>query len=933
MAASGSDADPFGDLRVRRPSAAGDAPPANSGGVPSRAASAGAPGNQPPHRLPPAMIVSPSTEHPKDAVGSTKSAHHTPTMSTHQLAASGSDSGSTHNSGHFNYPSFGATNSTQHDQHWPMSGSPLLVNNPLLRRNQTEGVSSLAAGQDVRDSGRGSMLQLQMSDAADGSSAALLELLAGGPLSLLVVVAVAWTGTDVPLALWRNRESLRPYQAALDLLSWVLLCVDSWRCVALTWRTMRERRERDWSAFCSRDSAVLWCDLVAALPFEIVWIPFMIDGGSELLRVHDALRALRLLKVPRSWQRAVAWGTSATTGIATLIIVWLLHGCTIITIALHDYTEAEDPLSYDAAFYWVVYTTTSVGYGDISVGDAPLVRFYASLLMILGLLGSGLFIGKVADVLSRQDHTSRDIDQRMQELRSLLEFYRIPKDIQTEALAWHAHILQTHAFEHHANVVQGLPPSLQAAVGLCARRRILEVVPVLRGLSDSCLTDLSSGLIRAALEPGDDVVVQGDLAEEIVFITHGELRGVIAENGEERVVRIRDGEVCGLQGVLFGEVHRATFTAVRYTDTLGVSCAMTLSCCVRYPEFYHRLVQIVKDRWFHGVMPDIIPFPDRLESDPRVCEIRSVPIQDAEAIVLEILAEFDLASSETKQEPQSPTKDTVRTSRKVSTDVLPFASRKVSTDVMPFGGGRRPIDAPTPIAPTPASRQRSRKSVASRRSVDTTDDWMFSRQRSSVVGSRHFVCDENDTLGSSGVQAISRYAALLSKAQRRRTSEDDVDLDQQERQISGGSGYTAIQRRRLDHIDRELQQAKERDAKMQGTLDAVHSLLLSLQDKVEKLDKSDKVTGTTISVIRTPEDEAQREPANKTGTGPPSSGGVSLFGVVKALGVAKDRPQKTSSSRNMATLFATDAARSGRRTPDPPAQSGSPANSPRYPTA
>eukprot|EP01065_Artemidia_motanka_P003538 TRINITY_DN11698_c0_g1_i1.p1 TRINITY_DN11698_c0_g1~~TRINITY_DN11698_c0_g1_i1.p1 ORF type:complete len:737 (+),score=153.23 TRINITY_DN11698_c0_g1_i1:64-2274(+) len=446
----------------------------------------------------------------------------------------------------------------------------------------------------------------------------------GSLAHVLTAVCTACAASRFPLDV-RDPPSDAAALALLpvDLFIWLVLLYDLRRTVALA-RAPRGRVGGKRAAGASvrwREMCMLTCDVVAAAPIEVLF-----PIRSVMPRTYEMLKGVRLFKCVRCVRR-VLFSADAAASVVTVVLGlgWILHVLTCIT---QEISVVE--IAYSRAFYWTVYTVTSVGYGDTDIGDTRVVHFYASALMLLGLVGSGVFIGKIAEILARQDRTSQDIDQGVQELRSLMEFYSIPRAISEEALSWHEHVLHAHAFDHHAGAIESLPSSLQERISLAARRHLLCAVPLLRGLRIPCLEDLATRMSRVVLDPGETLVTQGDPAADFFLITHGtfdRIKDMHASAAEQEYF-------CGEFGVLYGTPHPCTVRARGYCDVFGIPATLVIVCCVRYPELLRRLVNAAEGP--HAVLtPQMLP--QQLNEHPRCGGVRDGPLDLAHDLAVELL--------------------------------------------------------------------------------------------------------------------------------------------------------------------------------------------------------------------------------------------------------------------------------------------------------
>ena len=70
-----------------------------------------------------------------------------------------------------------------------------------------------------------------------------------------------------------------------------------------------------------------------------------------------------------------------------------------------DYTTTQ---MYFVSFYFVSYTITTVGYGDIPVLRSP-ERIFCSLTMILGVVAFSFASGSLASILQNYDNHSANL--------------------------------------------------------------------------------------------------------------------------------------------------------------------------------------------------------------------------------------------------------------------------------------------------------------------------------------------------------------------------------------------------------------------------------------------------------------------------------------------------------------------------------------------
>jgi hypothetical protein len=143
------------------------------------------------------------------------------------------------------------------------------------------------------------------------------------------------------------------------------------------------------------------------------------------------IKLLRLLKSPERLQSSLGLGMKVNSGFErlgalALTILYLDHllACFWIMIGRYNFHKAHDgwltpsidSLSpqqvYLKAFYFIVTTMTTVGYGDMS-GSTTLEQYFCILLMLGGVFIFSMISGSLAAVLSQLDNQNAEISEKV----------------------------------------------------------------------------------------------------------------------------------------------------------------------------------------------------------------------------------------------------------------------------------------------------------------------------------------------------------------------------------------------------------------------------------------------------------------------------------------------------------------------------------------
>ena len=119
---------------------------------------------------------------------------------------------------------------------------------------------------------------------------------------------------------------------------------------------------------------------------------------------------------------------------------------------------------YCAAFYFVITTMTTVGYGDMPIGTST-EQVFCVFLMMSGVFIFSLVSGSLASILASFDQTNADLAAKVMFLNRLQQQYSLPKEICTEINKALVYDSQMDA-SGLADFIETLPPQLRIAVSI-----------------------------------------------------------------------------------------------------------------------------------------------------------------------------------------------------------------------------------------------------------------------------------------------------------------------------------------------------------------------------------------------------------------------------------------------------------------------------------
>ena len=303
-------------------------------------------------------------------------------------------------------------------------------------------------------------------------------------------------------------------------------------------------------------------DLIAALPLDIV---LFLVGNDYAGRLCQHTRLVKFLVYPKLFKlspRDILSPTYAhfyfTVVPLTQMLFWALvvvHLLSLFWILI----SPADEFTYIDATYFVMYTITTTGYGDVRVTTDG-QKLYCIFLFCCASVVTGLVVGKLVQFSQRAD-LQADESKRMLETLAALNHLTIPDDFKEEVLAFQLHRLK-HSNSLFNDAISGLPQAMQDRMALYARMKIVRQVPIFQKAPEICVAKLAQSLVNVFVPPEEYIMIAGEEGEEMFFLFHG-MCGVTLPNGKW-VATIARGGVFGEVALLEETRRSASIKSLTY---------------------------------------------------------------------------------------------------------------------------------------------------------------------------------------------------------------------------------------------------------------------------------------------------------------------------------------------------------------------------------
>lgn len=340
-------------------------------------------------------------------------------------------------------------------------------------------------------------------------------------------------------------------------------------------------------------------DLLSALPL------FLLSGTAFVIlnRAFRFLRLLRLLKVFvlfRTINHFRRTKVSSNLLRMVLMVFWLLliaHLLSCGFILVGGIAAGLGPgMTYLLAFYWTVTTMSTVGYGDITPDKTnPGQILFTILAQITGVGMYGFVIGNIASVLSNIDISKTLFMERMEKIYSFLRYRRISSGVVKRVDNYYNYLWESRRGHEEAGILADLPQSIRLQIAQELHADIIAKVPLFAGATPSLIRDIVLHLEPTVFTPGDFIIQQGDMGEEMYFINRGSVEVL---NADEKAVytTLNEGTFFGEIALLLKTPRTATVRARSYCDLYALWKSSFDRILTRHPVFAQSIQELAEKR-------------------------------------------------------------------------------------------------------------------------------------------------------------------------------------------------------------------------------------------------------------------------------------------------------------------------------------------------
>ena len=273
-------------------------------------------------------------------------------------------------------------------------------------------------------------------------------------------------------------------------------------------------------------------------------------------------------------------------------LVGVVFACGMIHYSIaSDYPRFADensvcsirpPRSFTSSIYWSMYCISSIGLGDLNPVTSE-ERWLYSFVCLLSLVVNGYFVGSIVTRLQEAD-VKQNIQNRLVQLQAVLNFFDVPKALETEILQFEDHTLRHNVILTYQDVVDMLPPEMRQNMAIYSRVPLLQNVKLFSDVHSSTLIRLATTLHPITSAPEQYVAMSDEENVSLFIITYGFV-DVLEANGQY-VATINRGSSFGERGLLCeGQYFTQSFKALTYCDLYALERDEFWEICDEHPKF------------------------------------------------------------------------------------------------------------------------------------------------------------------------------------------------------------------------------------------------------------------------------------------------------------------------------------------------------------
>lgn len=352
-------------------------------------------------------------------------------------------------------------------------------------------------------------------------------------------------------------------------------------------------------------------DFVAAFPlYYLQGSYFQIPQLARMFRLFRLLRLVRMLTITRILNRldyALLLRSTVSSIFKFCMLVcftshWLSCFFFLISVDQEKGWVAAMGLQnkslyekYVTSFYWAIMTMTTVGYGDVHPATTR-ERIFAIVAMILGAWIFAYGITNVVAMVTNLNGPDSRFQLRMDEVNDYMEARELPAQLRYEIREFfsNARISAESKLVNEGKILAELSALLRSKIAFAINDSVLNKMPFFAGADHNFLMELALSMRMVCFPPLEEVILEGEIGEEMFFIFRGVVE--IVKAGVQ-LGRLGQKQYFGEMAILNQNCLRtATVRTLCFCELRMLTREKFLIALTHYPAMKQRIARIVDKR-------------------------------------------------------------------------------------------------------------------------------------------------------------------------------------------------------------------------------------------------------------------------------------------------------------------------------------------------
>jgi len=275
-----------------------------------------------------------------------------------------------------------------------------------------------------------------------------------------------------------------------------------------------------------------------------------------------------------------------------MVAHWIACGWMVLGGVDHQTLNSADKYSY--AIYWAITTLTTVGYGDITP-DTQLQRYYAIMVMIVGVGSYGYIIGNISSLLANMDVARASYRKKMEEVSAFLNYRSVPSELKTQVHEYYEHIWESRLGNDEAVILNEIPDPLRTDIALFMRSDLIKKVPFFTSADAALMRDLVMALQPRVYLPDTFLIKTGEKGSCMYIISTGSV-DVVSEDESTVYATLGEGSFVGEMALVLDMPRTASVRTREFCDVYILEKDSFDEVLKNHPQFAQLMKKLSEER-------------------------------------------------------------------------------------------------------------------------------------------------------------------------------------------------------------------------------------------------------------------------------------------------------------------------------------------------